>query len=174
MVEGTPEPCGSRETALRSALPNPLNAASTMMMTIPSVEEIDVERHPGPVRKGLEKLLDQFGVEGPDPRLPQLHMENKTGPHREVEGNDGQGLVHGEEAAAIPLDPLGLSQGFSHPFPEAESHILHRMMCVNAEIAFCFKVKVNAAVIGQQGEHVIEEGNACLDRTSPGPVQIDL
>jgi len=61
---------------------------------------------PAVVAKSSKEFLHQFEIKGPNPRPPQLHMKDQTGPHREVQGHGDQCLIHRGDGHSVSLNSL--------------------------------------------------------------------
>jgi len=144
------------------------------MMAVPSIEEVDVKGDPPVVTEGPEELLHQFEIKGPDFCPSQLHMKDEAGSHGEIQGHRGQRLIHRGKSHPISVNPFCLSQGLSNPLSQADAHILYGMMVIDMKIALGFNGEVHAAVMSKETKHVIEKGDARMNRISARSIQVDF
>lgn len=66
-----------------------------------------------------------------------------------------------------------IAPGFGERLSESDADILDGVVLIDLEIAVGLDVEVDEAVTGKEGEHVVEEADACVDLRGPGAVQIE-
>ncbi len=78
----------------------------------------------------------------------------------------------------IAADARLVAQGFAERLAEADAHVLDGVMLIDVEIARGRDREIERGVLGQQGQHVVEEadagGNAGLARAFEQQFQVDV
>ena len=91
----------------------------------------------------------------------------------EVHHHPRQGLVQGHMGLPEPGDAAPIPEGLTQGFAQTEPHILHQVVAVHRQVAPGRDLQPKAAVAGQLRQHVVEEGEARLQRAGPA-VEVQL
>jgi len=78
----------------------------------------------------------------------------------QIDGGHRQGFIHRHDEIAGAVDPLAISQRLQHRLAQHDTDVFDGVMLVNVEIAGRRQRQVEAAMPGEQLQHVIEEANA--------------
>ena len=70
--------------------------------------------------------------------------------------------------------PALVAQRLGEGLAERDRDVLHRVVGVDVQVAVGLHGEVDAAVLGQRGEHVVVEPHAGADRGRPGAVEVQL
>ena len=144
------------------------------MVVVGAVQCLDVQRHAGVHREGLEPLLHQLGVEGADLVAAELGLEHQERPPRNVDRDAGQRLVHRHVHAGIARDALHVAERLLHRLPERDADVFGGVVMVDVQIALRLHGDVDARMARQQVEHVVEEADAGRDIGRAGAVEVHL
>src|ERR1019366_6013600 len=113
--------------------------------------------------EAAEEILGEFGLEV----AHQAHLDqvlvDQGGTSAEIDGDHGEGLVHGHDEIAGAVDALAIAQRFGEQLAEHDADVFHGVVLVHVEIALGLQGEVEAAVLGEQLQHVVEEANAGRD-----------
>lgn len=162
MLDGLSERAGERfEDALRD------------VVAIPPVEDFHVEIGPQIRREGAAKFLDQTEGEVLSRRSVHIRAKLQPGTIAEVDDDTGERFVHGDIGKPVAGDPDLVAQRFFDAFPEHDARILNSVVEINLHIADDFEVQIARRVPREEGQHVIEEGDAGIDRGAPFAIEID-
>ena len=101
--------------ATRSARANALNTASILMMARSAVQHLDVDVRARADREALEEVVDQLGLQIADARDADLQVDDGMRPAAEIDGRDGQRLVHRHHEVAGAIDAAPRRRGLSTP-----------------------------------------------------------
>ena len=140
------------------------------MVAVPPGQLPDVDRHVPPAGQGHEELLCQLRVKGPHLLRGDVQVTAQQPPAGEVHGSEDQGLVHGQDTAAVPGDPPLVPQGLPEGVPQADADVLHRVVVVHIGVPPAPGCKVEPAVAGEEGEHVVQKATAGGDVAFPRAV----
>ena len=88
----------------------------------------------------------------------------------EIDGGDGEGLIHGHEEVSGAEDSTFVSEGCREGFAESDAGVFDGVVLVHVEVAFDLEGEVEAAVAGEELQHVIEEADAGGDGVASLPV----
>src|SRR2546428_10918809 len=107
-----------------------------------------------------EEILDQLGLEVPDQAHADEIFVDQRGTAAQIDRDDGQRFVHGEDEVAGAIDAAAVAKSLREELAEDDTDIFDGVMLVDVEVAFGFQLEVEAAVPGEQLEHMIEEADA--------------
>ena len=154
--------------ATRSARANALNTASIVVMARAAVQHLDVDVGARADREALEEVVHQLGLQIAD-RAARFTFEIDDGvrPAAEIDGRDGQRLVHRHHEVAGAVDAaLRSPSACEHRLAERDAEVLDGVVLIDVEIAGRLQRQVEAAVPREQLQHVIEEADAGARRRS--------
>ena len=78
----------------------------------------------------------------------------------EVDGGDGEGLVHGHDEVAGAEDALLVAERFVEGLAKGDADVLDGVVLVDVEVAGAGEREVEATVAGEELQHVVEEADA--------------
>src|SRR5207248_4170612 len=118
------------------------------------------------------EFLSQLGVERRRAQglRRRLDLVGQEGPTREVEGDVDQRLVQRQGDRREAPDAGLVAQGVGQHLTERDPDVFDRVVGVDVEVALGLDGEVEAAVLAELGEHVVEEGEAGADLGLPLPV----
>jgi len=61
------------------------------------------------------------------------------------------------------IDALAVAQRLGEQLPQHDSHVLHGVVLIHVEVAFGVELQIEAAMFGEELQHVVEETNAGLN-----------
>src|ERR1700731_2649713 len=151
----------------------PLETGFDDVVIILAVEILDVEGHAGRLRKGLEPLLEQFGVHLAELGPREIDPPDEVWAVRNIDADPGQRLVERDHRRAVALDAGAVAQGLRHRGADHIADILGRVVEVDVEIAFGLQGDVDQTVLSELVEHVVEKADAGRDLGRAGAVERD-
>jgi len=89
----------------------------------------------------------------------------------EVDHRASQRLVHRHVGVAVAGDVGLVAQRFGKGLPQRDGDVFDRVVVVHVQIAVARHLQVEAAVLGEEVEHVVEEADAGVVLVGPRPVQ---
>ena len=87
-------------------------------------------------------------------------------PAAEIDGRDGQRLVHRHDEVARAVDAAPRAERLAHRLAERDADVFDGVVLVHVEVAVHLQRQVERAVPRDQLQHVIEEADAGRDRRS--------
>ena len=164
LVDGTPCTRGSRATASRSARATALNWASTTWWALRPVQHAHVQAD---LRRGADRLPDVPGqrrVVRAD-QLDDLRLAvHDVGAAGQVDGGLHEGLVERHQRVAEAADARLVAEGLAQRLARAASAVSSTVWCASTSRSPTRAHReVEAAVLAELGEHVVEERHAGVD-----------
>ncbi len=92
----------------------------------------------------------------------------------EVHYGTGKRSVHRYVCVPVPSNEALVAQRFSERLAKRDSHVFDRVMRVDVEVALAVHAQPEAAVFGEQVEHVIQKTYAGLVAVGVGPIELKL
>src|SRR3989304_2579797 len=133
------------------------------MMDIAAVAEVDVEGHAAVIDKGLEEVLDKTGIKFPDlPSPREGDIINKVWPAADIKGDGCERLIHRQQGAAVPPDPLFVPGRPGYSLTQYDAYILYGVVIVYLQVTHSFDVEIKQSMFRKKDQHVVEEGDACV------------
>ena len=125
-----------------------------------AVEHLGVQVGAGVIDEAAEEILDQLGLQIAD--QPHLHpvLVDQRGPAAEIERDHGQRFVHRQHEVAGAIDAPAVAERFGEQLAQHDADVFHGVVLVHIEIAVGVELQIEAAVLGEQLQHVIEEADA--------------
>ena len=102
----------------------------------------------------------QVAVERADAHARQLEIVDEAGPPGEIEHDHGQRFVHGQQKGAVAADAALVAERLLERLAEGQPDVLDGVMAVDVEIAARGDHQIEAAVMSEELEHVIEKADA--------------
>ena len=128
------------------------------MVVVASIKRGYVDGHFAVVCKCDEKLFQHFGFKFPDIFSRQWNVVNQIRPSADVNTDTAKGLIHRGKLESVAGDTGFIAKGFGKSLAEKNADILQHMVVIGS-IACCFQGQIKAAVLGEQGHHVIKKAN---------------
>src|ERR1019366_1495893 len=114
----------------------------------------------GVMYEAAEEVLGELSLQVADEaHLDQIFVD-QGGASAEIYGDHGEGLVHGQDEVAGPVDALAIAEGFGEQLAQHDADVFHGVVLVDGEIAFGLQGDIESAVFGEQLQHMVEEANA--------------
>ena len=143
-----------------------LEAGLDHVVGVGPVADRDVQGHLRRVGDGAEELLGQLGVEAGDRGRRQLGIEDAEGPAGNVDRALGQRLVHRHQGGAVAADPGPVAERLVEGLAEDDADVLDSVVGAGLEVAARLDPQAEPPVAGEQVEHVVEEPDAGLRRST--------
>ena len=86
----------------------------------------------------------------------------------------GEGLVHRDPAVTEAPDALLVAERLTEGLAEHDRGVLDGVVTLDLHVAFGLHRQVEAAVLAERGEHVVEESDAGGDVRDTGAVEVQL
>ena len=102
----------SREVAPRRARAKGFEGGLDFVVVGAAVEDLDVDVGFGAAGEAFEEVGDELGLEVADDGDVDLVVDGVGGAAGEVDGGDGEGLVHGHDEVAGAEDAALVAEGF--------------------------------------------------------------
>ena len=87
-------------------------------------------------------------------------LVDQRGTAAEIDRDHGQGFVHGQDEIAGAVDAFAVAQRLGEQLAEHDADVFDGVVLIDVEIAFGVEFEIEAAVLGEQLQHVIEEADA--------------
>ena len=85
--------------------------------------------------EGAKEFLNEFGVEIAHLATRYLRLEHEKGTAAHIDGDFGQGLVHGDDSVAEAREALRVLERLLQGLAEAYADVLDGMVCIHLEVA---------------------------------------
>ncbi len=122
---------------------------------------------------GAPELLDKRGLESLDRLLLPLNVPGKERAAAEIQRHFRQSFVHGQKHEAVAVNAGLVARRFLQRLAEADADVFHGVVVVHFRVALGLHLKVEAAVLGEKLEHVVEERNAGRYFVAAGSVDVE-
>ena len=139
-----------------------------------SVEHLGVEVGGGVDGEGAQEFLDELegeSVDGLDVGGGAVFEERAAA---EVDDGAAEGFIHGDVSAAVADEAAFFSEGLGEALSEDDAGIFDGVMEIDVDIALGGDLEIEEAVTGEEGEHVVEEGDAGGDFRLTGAVDGEI
>src|SRR5262249_44332088 len=124
-------------------------------------------------RYGAPELFRQRRVEGSEHFDRYVRLPDAVGSPAEVYRRRHEHFIHGHRRAAVAADTPLVCPRLSQRLAVADADVLDRVMRIHLQIAGSLDGQVNQAVLGQKGEHMVEEADPGLDISAAGAVEFE-
>ena len=78
--------------------------------------------------KRLKKILDKIGIHSPTKALAKSGIILKVRPSTDINGHNGQSLIHGIDKKTSPVDTFSIAQGPDKQLPKHNPTIFDKVM----------------------------------------------
>ena len=133
------------------------------MMIRAAVKHLRMQIRTGMMHEAIEEIGQQLRLQIADEAHLHQVFINQRGPAAQIHGNHGQRLIHRQHEISRAVDAFAVAQSLRKQLPHDDADIFHGMVLVHIEIAIGFQLEVEAAVLREQLQHVIEEADAGRD-----------
>ena len=144
------------------------------MVVILAIKRFDMQRDAGIHGESLKEFAHELRVESADPVRMEAGAEDEKGPARNVDGDTGQGLIHGQMYIRIAGDALHIANGLTESLTKRDADIFHRVVVINMQVALRFDRQINERVAGNLVEHMVKKAHPRRDVALACAVEIDL
>src|SRR5437016_308473 len=139
-----------------------------------AVEHSRVQVGAGVIDEAAEEILHQLGLQIADQTHPHQVLVHQRRTASQIERDHGQGLIHGQHEIAGAVDSAAIAQGLGEQLPQHDADVFHGVVLVHVQVAGGFELQVEAAVPGEQLQHVIEEADAGRDAVLSAAFNFEL
>jgi len=126
----------------------------------------------GASREAFEEVVNEIGLQIADQSHLHFCIDNCGRPAAEIDGDRAEGFVHRHQKISGSQDAFLRSERFIDHLAKRNADVLHRVVLIDIQIAFGRELKIEAAVMSEEFEHVIEEANSARYLIFPAPVDI--
>ena len=113
--------------------------------------------------EGDEEFLGQRRVERAQHDAGHVHGPVQLAAPRYVHGRQHESLVHGKRKRPEPRDAALVAERTRNGLAQHDARVLHGVVRVHLDIAFCAHVEVDQAMPSEGRQHMVEERHARLD-----------
>src|SRR5277367_4329122 len=122
-----------------------------------TVEYAGMNASASPTGKAVEEIVHELRLQIAYQPGANLGIDRRGCPPTKVHRRETQGFVHGHhEIACAKNSPLG-AQRFVEALAKHYANIFDGVMLIDGQVALGLKLKIEAAVMGKEFQHVIEE-----------------
>ena len=113
-----------------------------------------------PRAKPSKKSVTSSVCKSPTSRVRTLVSTSEGRASAEIDRGDPQGLVHRHQKISGAQNAALVAQGSIEGLAQSDADIFDGVVLIDVEIAVALQFKIEAAVMREQFQHVIEEANA--------------
>jgi hypothetical protein len=111
-------------------------------------------------RKAFKEIRHQLGLQIADQPGAHFGFHGEGGPAAQVDGCNGQGLVHGHQKVTGAQNAALVAQRAVEGLAQRNAHVLDGVVLVHVQVTVAFQFQIEGAVAREQLQHVIEEADA--------------
>ena len=133
-----------------------------------------------PARKSFEEIKNQFRLQiAHQPRL-HLGVDHRRGASGKIHRRQTQSLIHRHHEISGAQNASLVAQGLGESLPQHDANIFDGVVLIDIEVAGRFQFQIEAAMVREQFQHVIEEADAGGDlvaspaRRSSAPARMSV
>ena len=115
---------------------------------------------PAWIDEAAEEIFGEFGLQVADQAHLHPILVDQRGAAAEIERDHGEGLVHRQHEIAGAIDAFAIAERLGEQLAEHDAGVFHGVVLVHVEIAIGVELQVEAAVLGEELQHVIQEADA--------------
>ena len=112
------------------------------------------------MRSARTNSSSELVIEVADRARRQRRLERAQSAAGDVDRTGGPGLVHRDRGLAVAGDAGAVAKRLVERLADADPDVLDRVVGTGLEVAPGMDVEVEAAMAGEQVEHVVEEADA--------------
>jgi len=128
-----------------------------------AVEHLCVQVGSGMVDESTEKVFDKFGLQIAYEADFDAVLIYESRASAEIDRDDSQRFIHGKHEISGAVDAFAIAKGLGEQLADHNAGVFDGVVLIDIEIAFGGELEVEAAVFGEELQHVIEEADACSD-----------
>jgi hypothetical protein len=113
--------------------------------------------------EAFEEVGDQFGLQIANQARAYFGLNGKRRAAAEVDGGDGQRLVHGHEEISGAQNAAFVAERAIEGLAQRDAHIFNGVVLIDVEIAVAPELEIECAVAREELKHVIEKADAGRD-----------
>jgi hypothetical protein len=113
--------------------------------------------------KAFKKILDQFGLQIADPSYANFCLYDGYGATAKIDGGEAERFIHRHQKISSAEDATTVAESLVESFAESDADVFDGVMLIDVEVSGGNQFEIEAAVAGEEFEHVIEETNARRD-----------
>ena len=132
----------------------------------------DVEGDSSFPDKGNQKFPHQFRVEGSDFLGGNVQITAEHGTTGNVHGTLNQRLVHGQYHVGVTVNAPAVAQRLPEGCAQGDADVLDAVVVVYLGVAVAGHVQVKTAMLGKEGQHVLQKAHAQVEMAFAGAVQV--
>jgi hypothetical protein len=112
------------------------------------------------IDESIKEIVNELGLQ----TAHQAHLDkiliDERGAATKVDGNKSQGFIHRQNEVAGAVNALAIAEGFREELPEHDAGVFDRVVLIDVEVAAGLEREIEAAVLREQLEHMVEKANA--------------
>jgi hypothetical protein len=128
-----------------------------------AVERADVNIAARAASEAFEEIVDEFGLQVANEARANFGVDDGGSAAAEVDGGEAESFVHGHDEISGAENATFRAERLLEGLAERDADILDGVVLIDIEVALGVKSEVEAAVVGEEFEHVIEKANAGRD-----------
>jgi hypothetical protein len=128
-----------------------------------AIENFGVEVGSGVLDETAEEIFREFRLQIADETSFHSVFVDQGGASAEIDGYDGESFVHGKHEVSGAIDAFAITEGLREELADDDADIFNRVVLVDIEIAFGGEFEIEAAMLCEKLEHVVEEADAGRD-----------
>ena len=144
------------------------------MVVVLAAQAFDVQGRPRRHGQGAQHMADVFTGQAAEGLARKTELDIGVGPPRQVDDGARQGFIQGRVGRTEAGDSRPLAERLIDRRAEGQGAILGGVMIVDMEVALAAQGEVEAGVLGQGGQQVVEETDAGGDLGDAGAVEVKL
>ncbi len=126
---------------------------------------------PGMMHEAVEEIFYKFRLQVAHEADSNQIFENQRRTAAQINRNHSESLIHRLDKVSCTIDASPVAERLRKELAQDDAHIFHCVMLIDVEIAGGFQLQVEAAVLGEQLQHVIEEADAGGDFVAAAPFE---
>jgi len=130
------------------------------MVFVFTVMTVNVKVHSAAYGKCAEKLIGQEPIKAGKGLARRRQMIHKEGALGQIQGNRGQGVIHGSCGKAVATDSFSGAQSAVQRIAHNKPHIFNRVMEIHFDIPFGNELQIKKTMHGKKTQHMIEKRDA--------------
>ena len=99
----------------------------------------------------------------PTKRVLTSVFVDERGAAAEIDRDYGERFIHWHDEVAGAVDSPAVAERFREELAQHDARVFHGVVLIDVKIAHGFQLQIEAAVLGEELQHVIQEANAGRD-----------
>ena len=150
----------SFEHATRKRARERLEARFDLVVVRAPVHHLEVHVGAGGLRKPLEEIVDQLGLQIADEAHRDLGVDHGMRAAAQIDRGDRQRFVHRHHEVAGAVDAALVADRRRHRLAERNADVFDGVMLIDVEVAGGLHLEIEAAMARDEIQHVIEKADA--------------